>query len=68
MWVSKQNILLAYVSSSWKWPAIKGLEKFQVKMHSAAWDDTVDLNDKVVGVIGNGSSAVQIIPAIAPSK
>jgi cation diffusion facilitator CzcD-associated flavoprotein CzcO len=28
----------------------------------------VDLNDKVVGIIGNRSSAVQIIPAIFPSK
>jgi cation diffusion facilitator CzcD-associated flavoprotein CzcO len=44
------------------------VEKFKNKLHSAAWDDTVDLNDKVVGIIGNGSSAVQIIPAIFSSK
>lgn len=56
------------MSSNWKWPAIPGVEKFKNKLHSAAWDDTVDLSDKVVGMIGNGSSAVQIIPAIFPSK
>lgn len=36
-------------------------------MHSAAWDDTVDLKDKRVAVVGGGSSAVQIIPSIQPS-
>ena len=33
-------------------------------MHSAAWDSEYDLTDKVVTVIGGGSSAVQIIPSI----
>ncbi|KIW85166.1 hypothetical protein Z517_00556 [Fonsecaea pedrosoi CBS 271.37] len=54
------------VLNNWKWPAVPGVEKFKNKVHSAAWDDTVDLDDKVVGIIGNGSSAVQIIPAIFP--
>src|ERR1700677_5349542 len=35
-------------------------------MHSAAWDDTVDLERKKVAVVGGGSSAVQIIPSIQP--
>jgi cation diffusion facilitator CzcD-associated flavoprotein CzcO len=47
---------------------VKGIENFQNKVHSAAWDDGVDLKDKVIGIIGNGSSAVQIIPAVFPSK
>jgi len=34
-------------------------------MHSAHWDSSVDLNNKTVAVIGSGSSAVQIIPAVA---
>jgi len=34
------------------------------KMHSAEWDHSVDLTGKVVGVIGSGASAIQIIPAI----
>lgn len=57
-----------FLNSKWKWPAVPGLEKFKNKLHTAAWDDTVDLDDKVIGIIGNGSSAVQIIPAIFPSK
>ncbi|CRK16657.1 hypothetical protein BN1708_002913 [Verticillium longisporum] len=48
-----------------KWPKIKGIEEYQGKlMHSAAWDESVDLRNKRVGVIGNGSSAIQIVPAI----
>lgn len=33
-------------------------------MHSAKWDHSVDFNDKVVGVIGTGSTSVQIVPAL----
>ncbi|KAK5456831.1 hypothetical protein LTS15_004611 [Exophiala xenobiotica] len=32
--------------------------------HSAAWDRKADLKDKTVALIGNGSSGVQILPAI----
>lgn len=57
------------VLNKWKWPSIKGLETFQgPKLHSANWDDKVELAGKTVGIIGSGSSAVQIIPAIQPSK
>ncbi|KZV92273.1 4-hydroxyacetophenone monooxygenase [Exidia glandulosa HHB12029] len=34
--------------------------------HSARWDHTVDLQDKDVVVIGNGCSASQFVPVIAP--
>lgn len=54
------------VLNNWKWPSVPGIEKFKTKLHSANWDDSIDLEDKVVGIIGNGSSAVQIIPAIFP--
>jgi cation diffusion facilitator CzcD-associated flavoprotein CzcO len=37
-------------------------------LHSAHWDDSVQLEGKRVAVIGSGSSAVQIIPTIQPSK
>jgi cation diffusion facilitator CzcD-associated flavoprotein CzcO len=33
-------------------------------VHTAAWDNSIDLAGKTVGVIGNGSSAVQVIPAV----
>lgn len=36
-------------------------------LHSAAWDDKVDLAGKRVAVIGGGSSAVQVVPNIQPS-
>lgn len=35
-------------------------------LHSANWDDGVVLEGKRVGVIGGGSSAVQIVPNIQP--
>lgn len=33
--------------------------------HSAVWDHSIDLDNKVVGIVGSGTSAVQIIPSIA---
>lgn len=33
-------------------------------MHSACWDHGVDLDNKVIGVIGNGSTSVQIVPQL----
>ncbi|CAL5867467.1 uncharacterized protein PFLUO_LOCUS1686 [Penicillium psychrofluorescens] len=53
--------------NDWKWPAIPGREIFEGKMiHSAAWpdDDDVSLKGKTVALIGNGSTGVQILPAI----
>ncbi|ODM93451.1 Baeyer-Villiger monooxygenase [Orchesella cincta] len=35
------------------------------KMHSAVWDSSIELKDKVVAIVGSGASAVQIIPEIA---
>ncbi len=41
--------------SRWKWPDIPGLHSFKGRLlHSAAWEKTVDLRDKRVGLIGNG--------------
>ncbi|KAF8645072.1 hypothetical protein AX16_008130 [Volvariella volvacea WC 439] len=55
------------VLNAWKWPQIPGLEDFKgVKMHTAKWDHNVDLRGKRVAVIGNGSSAIQVVPAIQP--
>ncbi|KAK7686490.1 hypothetical protein QCA50_010087 [Cerrena zonata] len=60
--------------SRWSWPDIKGLDKYKgVLYHSAQWDvmegqswqDTVkDWGEKTVGVIGVGSSGIQIVPAL----
>jgi cation diffusion facilitator CzcD-associated flavoprotein CzcO len=34
-------------------------------MHSAEWNSSVSLDNKVVGIVGSGASAIQIIPSIA---
>ncbi|KAL8370154.1 hypothetical protein RB595_000507 [Gaeumannomyces hyphopodioides] len=47
------------------WPEIPGLDKFKGKLlHSGDWDTTYDFKNKKVGIIGNGSSAIQILPNI----
>jgi len=49
-------------------PDIKGLSDFAGPvMHTARWDDAIDLRAKRVGVIGTGASAIQVVPQIAPS-
>jgi cation diffusion facilitator CzcD-associated flavoprotein CzcO len=48
-------------------PEIKGLELFQGPiMHTAKWNDAIDLVGKRVGLIGTGASAIQTVPEIAP--
>lgn len=47
-------------------PPIEGLSDFEgPRMHTAAWDASVELVGKTVGVIGTGASAMQLVPAIA---
>ncbi|HVN83359.1 MAG TPA: NAD(P)/FAD-dependent oxidoreductase, partial [Candidatus Binatia bacterium] len=47
------------------YPDIAGLDTFAGAMfHSARWDHTVPLAGKRVGVIGTGSSAIQIVGAL----
>ncbi|KAH8112943.1 FAD/NAD-binding domain-containing protein [Phellopilus nigrolimitatus] len=62
--------------SRWRWPDIEGLRAFKGKLvHSAAWEldeagswqgSVADWKDKRVGVIGVGSSSIQIVPTIQP--
>ena len=48
------------------YPAIDGLESFAgTCFHSARWNHDIDLAGKRVGVIGTGSTACQIVGAIA---
>ncbi|KAJ9663843.1 hypothetical protein H2198_000603 [Neophaeococcomyces mojaviensis] len=52
--------------SRWKWPAIRGIHDFTGhKVHSAEWDHAYDYSHKRIGIIGNGSSAIQILPQMA---
>ncbi|MET3934540.1 NAD(P)/FAD-dependent oxidoreductase [Arthrobacter sp. OAP107] len=48
-----------------KYPDVPGRESFAgIQMHSAEWDNSVDVTGKRVAVIGTGASAYQIVPAI----
>ncbi len=47
------------------YPDIAGLDSFAgACFHSARWDDALNLAGKRVGVIGTGSSAIQIVSAL----
>tara|TARA_R110002072_G_scaffold109128_3_gene236177 strand:- start:15549 stop:17036 length:1488 start_codon:yes stop_codon:yes gene_type:complete len=49
-----------------KYPQLKGLDSFAGDcFHSARWDHSVTLESKRVGIIGNGSTGVQIVSALA---
>jgi cation diffusion facilitator CzcD-associated flavoprotein CzcO len=49
-----------------RYPDWPGLSEFTgVKFHSARWNYDCDLANKVVAVVGTGSSAAQVVPAIA---
>jgi cation diffusion facilitator CzcD-associated flavoprotein CzcO len=49
-------------------PDLPGLASFEgARFHSARWDHGVDLAGKRVAVVGTGASAVQFVPAIAPT-
>lgn len=49
-----------------KYPSIPGADQFRGALfHSARWDHTVALEGKRIGVVGNGSTGVQIISALA---
>ncbi|KAI3399789.1 hypothetical protein diail_5585 [Diaporthe ilicicola] len=55
--------------SHWRWPSIPGLNDFQGHLaHSADWDSAggFDYDGKKIGIVGNGSSAIQILPRLAP--
>ena len=54
------------ILSHWRWPDISGLHHFKGhKVHSAGWDHCFDYSNKRVGLIGNGSSAIQILPEVS---
>lgn len=62
------NILVTAVGSlnRAKLPPILGVGTFAKReFHSSAWPNDLDLAGKRVAVVGNGASAMQIVPAIA---
>jgi cation diffusion facilitator CzcD-associated flavoprotein CzcO len=50
-----------------RYPEWPGLDRFGgPTFHTARWEHQHDLTDKVVAVVGTGSSATQVVPAIQP--
>ncbi|RSL83097.1 hypothetical protein CEP51_004722 [Fusarium floridanum] len=51
----------------WTFPKIPGLHSFKGPlMHTANWDNDVPLENQKIGLIGNGSSGIQLLTAIQP--
>ena len=47
-------------------PQIAGIETFEgTVVHTAQWDDDLDLTGRKVAVIGTGATSVQLVPTIA---
>jgi cation diffusion facilitator CzcD-associated flavoprotein CzcO len=50
-----------------RYPEWPGLEDFEgPKFHTSRWEHQHELSDKVLAVVGTGSTAAQIIPAVQP--
>ncbi len=49
-----------------KTPDLPGIESFSGRiLHTATWDDTVELQGKRIAIFGTGSSGIQAIPQLA---
>ena len=49
-----------------KMPDIPGIETFEGKViHAAMWDDSYSMQGRRAAIIGTGSTAVQLVPALA---
>ena len=51
-----------------RYPDWPGLDEFAgPKFHTARWEPQHDLSGKIVAVVGTGSSATQVVPALQPT-
>lgn len=51
--------------SNWKWPDAEGLGRFQgTLIHTARWPKGFDPKDKVIAVVGNGATGIQVLPEL----
>jgi cation diffusion facilitator CzcD-associated flavoprotein CzcO len=67
--IEECNVLISAVGflNLPRYPDWPGLVDFEgPKFHTARWEHQHDLTGKVVAVVGTGSSATQIVPAIQP--
>jgi cyclohexanone monooxygenase len=59
-------VLATGALSAPKAPDLPGLDRFQgAVLHTATWDDEVDLEGKNVALFGTGSSGIQVMPQLA---
>src|SRR5690606_29152912 len=50
-----------------RYPDWPGLEEFEgISFHTSRWEHEHDLRGKSVAIVGTGSTAVQVAPALAP--
>jgi 4-hydroxyacetophenone monooxygenase len=65
---AQANVLVSAVGifNPPQYPSLDGLERFSGPVfHTARWPRDLDLTDKRVAVVGNGASAMQIVPSVA---
>jgi len=65
--LDKSNVIIAAtgVLHHPKIPKINGLESFSGRvMHTARWDNSFNLDGKRIGIIGNGSTGIQMVSAL----
>ncbi|MGK2879337.1 MAG: flavin-containing monooxygenase [Mycobacterium sp.] len=65
--IAKYLVTAVGLLSATNVPDLKGIDTFRgVHVHTGQWPVDLELAGKRVGVIGNGSTGVQVITAIAP--
>lgn len=43
------------IVNNWRWPVIRGPNRYKgTLLHTAIWDDQIDLEGKHIGLVGNG--------------
>ena len=48
-------------------PKFAGMEAFKKPiLHSARWQSDIEIKDKVIGIIGNGATTLQLVEALQP--
>ncbi|KAI1349311.1 hypothetical protein F5Y01DRAFT_187911 [Xylaria sp. FL0043] len=53
------------VLNHWRWPDIGGVDIYKgTLLHTASWDKNAKLEGRHIGLIGNGSCGIQVLPAI----
>ncbi|VBB72603.1 Putative sterigmatocystin biosynthesis monooxygenase [Podospora comata] len=55
------------ILNNWKWPDVQDLTAFKgTLIHTARWPKDFDHTGKTIAIIGNGSTGVQVLPALQP--